>query len=78
MTPSGKPPLDEQRAADSGIDPPTPRQAGAHTPSAAHAVGADEPRPIYGAGVPYGGDDRTEEIDPIALDAPFVSDEKRR
>jgi serine/threonine-protein kinase len=68
-------------------DPLTPRQASGqqavhHEPGArelgAHEVGAreagaaaEEPAPIYGAGVPYGGDDRTEEIDPIALDMPF-------
>lgn len=92
MTPSGKPPLDEQPLGsgwnaggngaaptdDGNADPPTPRQAAAHAPSAPPPLEGDASRPVYGTGVPYGGDDRTEEIDPIALDAPFVADEQKR
>ncbi len=91
-TPSGKPPLDEHPdtgwdsagngAAGSGarpaegtsLDPPSPRQSGA----AAAAEASEGERPIYGTGVPYGGDERTEEVDPVALDAPFSSDERKR
>jgi hypothetical protein len=76
-TPSGKPPLDAQDLAgpDSSVEPPTPRQV----PTAANAGESDESEeaPIYGTGVPYGGDDRTEEIDPVAIDMPFTPEERR-
>lgn len=67
-TSSGKPPVDEQ-LTDAGF------RAGADR--ANERVGHDREHggdapPIYGAGVPYGGDDRTEEIEPIALDASFT------
>jgi hypothetical protein len=42
----------------------------------AEAAAEGDP-PIYGAGVPYGGDDRTEEIDPIAIDMPFNLDDRK-
>ncbi len=88
-TSSGKPPLDEQDR-DSGWDsagegaassdgspssgePPTPRQV----TRVEAAPSEDEAAPIYGTGVPYGGDDRTEEIEPIALDMPFSKDERK-
>lgn len=86
-TSSGKPPFDEKApdpswgaggdsqadgADNSSGDPPTQRQPSVPVESPSE----DEP-PIYGAGVPYGGDDRTEEIDPIALDMPFNLDERR-
>lgn len=32
---------------------------------------SDSAPPVYGVGVPYGGNDRTEEVEPIALDMPF-------
>jgi hypothetical protein len=84
-TSSGKPPLDEQgldpkwesgndaskAGPDSSLDPPTPRQG---TPRGDNDA---ETKPIFGTAVPYGGDDRTEEIDPIALDMPFGAEERR-
>ena len=88
-TSSGKPPLDEQghnsgwaAASDNptagpdsdALEPPTQRtRARAEGESA-----AEEERPqMFGAAVPYGGDDRTEEIDPVALDAPFATDDRK-
>ena len=38
-------------------------------------AGADEDAPVYGVGVPYGGNDRTEEVEPIALDVPFNAED---
>jgi hypothetical protein len=85
-TSSGKPPFDE-KAPDSSWgaggdsqtgpesssgDPPTQRQ-----PSVPVEAPAEGDAPIYGAGVPYGGDDRTEEIDPIAIDMPFNLDDRK-
>jgi PEGA domain len=85
-TSSGKPPFDEQPldpgwdAGDltggpdsSSLEPPTQRQPAVHR----KAPAADDAAPVYGAGVPYGGDDRTEEIDPIALDMPFALDQRK-
>ncbi|HWO15017.1 MAG TPA: hypothetical protein VNN80_36190, partial [Polyangiaceae bacterium] len=87
-TSSGKPPIDEQGhnarwvpASDSApaqpdgdaAEPPTQRQR-AHSSDAA---AEDEEGPAYGALVPYGGDDRTEEIDPVALDAPFTLEQQK-
>jgi hypothetical protein len=37
------------------------------------AAGDGDP-PVYGVAVPYGGNDRTEEVEPIALDMPFSPD----
>jgi hypothetical protein len=85
-TSSGKPPFDEQpldtswdaddsptAGPDSSAgDPPTPRQ-----PARGAASAEDDDAPMYGAGVPYGGDDRTEEIEPIGLDVPFASDDRK-
>ncbi len=86
-TPSGKPPHDapnldkswgsrgdgSPEGPDSSNDPPTPRQVGPRVEAPEEA----EEAPIYGAGVPYGGDERTEEIEPIALDMPFTPEERR-
>jgi hypothetical protein len=85
-TSSGKPPFDEKapdsswgaggdspKGPDSSSgDPPTQRQ-----PSVPAEPPAEGEPPIYGAGVPYGGDDRTEEIDPIAIDMPFNLDDRK-
>ena len=87
-TSSGKPPLDDnpietgwdsagngvRSDAGASLDPPLPRESGA----AAAPESSEAERPIFGAGVPYGGEERTEEIDPVALDAPFTSDERKR
>lgn len=89
-TPSGKPPFDEQPldsrldpsddgpkgGPDSSREPPTQRQptSGAAPPAGGAASGA---APLYGTVVPYGGDDRTEEIDPVALDAPFTPEQSK-
>jgi hypothetical protein len=68
-------------------EPLTPRQPppagvlhGANAASPAETAGEDaeaEPSPIYGTGVPYGGDEHTEEIDPVALDTPFVPEQRK-
>src|SRR5262245_38163324 len=87
-TSSGKPPLDEQVMDpdwDSGSDEVLTGSGGAaestpaeeKTPLPAAAAGDAGPQ-IYGAAVPYGGDDRTEEIDPVALETPFVPEERKR
>jgi serine/threonine-protein kinase len=46
-------------------------EPGAGFEAAAMAGASDEEAPVYGVGVPYGGNDRTEEVEPIALDMPF-------
>jgi len=63
---------------DASRDPVTPRPppAGNGADAAGEANDPDA-TPIYGTGVPYGGDDHTEEIDPIALEAPFAADERK-
>jgi hypothetical protein len=88
-TSSGKPPLDEQvtnpgwdsgsdeAAAGSDADASKARRADEKTPPPAAAASDAAPQ-IYGTGVPYGGDDRTEEIDPVVLEAPFIPEERKR
>ena len=39
------------------------------------AGASDEEGPVYGVGVPYGGNDHTEEVEPIALDVPFSAED---
>lgn len=83
-TPSGKPPSDDEQTVDSdweSLGAETPRRDSSHDASVqrgGRAPAAAEERPIYGIAVPYGGDDRTEEIEPIALDMPFNLDERPR
>jgi PEGA domain len=75
-TSSGKPPIDEL-AIDSSWEsegPVEPESAGFEVATAAMSGSGDDEPPIYGVGVPYGGNDRTEEIEPIALDMPFSPD----
>jgi hypothetical protein len=76
----------DSSAPDSAApEPLTPRQPppagvlhGANATSPAETAGEDaEASPIYGTGVPYGGDEHTEEIDPVALDTPFVPEQRR-
>jgi len=74
-TSSGKPPVDEQ-AIDSSWESSgavEPAEAGFETLAAASSK--DEEKPVYGVGVPYGGNDHTEEIEPIALDMPFSGED---
>jgi hypothetical protein len=57
------------------LEPPTQRQR-----ARADEAGLEpeaERDGLFGAAVPYGGDDHTEEIDPVALDAPFTPDERK-
>ncbi|HVZ32356.1 MAG TPA: hypothetical protein VG963_08020, partial [Polyangiaceae bacterium] len=72
-TSSGKPPLDEQALDSSwdamGADAPPSEDGPVDTPQFVRPVPAanakkNSERPMYGAGVPYGGDDRTEEVEP--------------
>ncbi|HTV18279.1 MAG TPA: hypothetical protein VMG12_06400, partial [Polyangiaceae bacterium] len=46
--------------------------------SAEPAAPFEEAAPVYGTGVPYGGDEHTEEIDPVALDTPFTPDDRNK
>jgi hypothetical protein len=71
-------------AGPESVDPPTPRNdprrddAGRKRSDPNAGVsgeGSDGPQ-IYGIAVPYGGDDRTEEIDPVAIDMPFAPDQR--
>jgi serine/threonine-protein kinase len=36
---------------------------------------SDEEGPVYGVGVPYAGNEHTEEVEPIALDVPFSAED---
>lgn len=58
------------------LDPPTQRQP-ARTDAPSEAEVEPEREGMFGAAVPYGGDDRTEEIDPVALDVPFAPEERK-
>ncbi len=69
---------------DSSGEPPTQRQpsvgpAGPAVPLASPDAPDTEAEsePVYGVGVPYGGNDRTEEIEPIALDMPFTREDRK-
>jgi hypothetical protein len=78
-TSSGKPPIDEQEI-DSSWDSSgavEPGAAGFESLSASMSSADEEEEEelAYGVGVPYGGNDRTEEIEPIALDMPFSSED---
>ena len=70
-TSSGKPSIDEQAIDSSWESQEAAEPEAAALVASAAAGDEDEPAPIYGVGVPYGGNDRTEEIEPIALDMPF-------
>jgi hypothetical protein len=73
---SGKPPIEEPTIDSSweSREAAEPEPTGFEVaPAAMSAAGDDEP-PVYGVAVPYGGNDRTEEIEPIALDMPFSPD----
>lgn len=61
---------DEVSEHTAAAEPDAPRAENAGPTPA-----ADEP--IYGTGVPYGGDEHTEEIDPVAFDTPFVADPRK-
>jgi hypothetical protein len=68
-------------AGPDSTDPPTPRndpRRNRFDPNATASSEESEEPQIYGTGVPYGGDDRTEEIEPVALDMPFTLDERGR
>jgi serine/threonine-protein kinase len=39
------------------------------------AGASDEEEPVYGVGVPYAGNEHTEEVEPIALDVPFSAED---
>ena len=59
-----------------GLEPPTQRQP-ARTDAPSEVEVEPEREGMFGAAVPYGGDDRTEEIDPVALDMPFTPDDRK-
>jgi len=51
------------------------REPGVGFEAAEMAGASDEEEPVYGVGVPYGGNDHTEEVEPIALDMPFSAED---
>ncbi|MEO8180366.1 MAG: PEGA domain-containing protein [Deltaproteobacteria bacterium] len=47
------------------------KPAGFDVAKASRSASGDDDPPVYGVGVPYGGNEMTEEVEPIALDMPF-------
>ena len=76
-TSSGKPPADEH-SIDSSWGSSEMREPGVGFEAAEMAGASDEEEPVYGVGVPYGGNDHTEEVEPIALDMPFSAEDGDR
>jgi hypothetical protein len=77
-TSSGKPPADEHSIDSSwgsSAESSEMLEPGAGFEAAAMAGASDEDEPVYGVGVPYGGNEHTEEVEPIALDVPFSAED---